>query len=168
MREPREVPEDNKWCPDCESIKPFAEFCKNINGKFGLATYCKNCHNARTRESRERIHGGGREYHLRRRYGIGQAEVEQMLAEQGGVCAVCDKPDPEHVDHSHKTGEVRGMLCFNCNQALGNVRDSLAVLERLQGYLLAAADLNLPPHVEIRPRGIVYEFAGYPGHGRAA
>jgi hypothetical protein len=168
VREPREVQEGHKWCPDCEGIKPFAEFCKNINGKFGLATYCKSCHNERTRESRQRIHGGGREYHLRRRYGIGQAHVEAMLAEQGGVCAVCGKSDPEHVDHDHKTGVVRGMLCFNCNQALGNVRDSAAVLERLQDYLLGGADLDLVRYVEIRPRGVVYEFGGYRRHGRAA
>jgi hypothetical protein len=43
---------------------------------------------------------------------------------------------PEHVDHDHATGQVRGMLCSNCNQALGNVRDSVQVLERLAGYLV--------------------------------
>jgi hypothetical protein len=58
-----------------------------------------------------------------------------MLAEQDGKCAVCEKPSPEHVDHDHQTGVVRGMLCFNCNQALGNVRDSLEVLSRLSMYL---------------------------------
>jgi Recombination endonuclease VII len=55
-----------------------------------------------------------------------------MLAAQGGVCAVCEKPDPEHVDHDHETGVVRGMLCFNCNQALGNARDDVEVLRRLR------------------------------------
>jgi Recombination endonuclease VII len=55
-----------------------------------------------------------------------------MLAAQGGVCAVCEKPDPEHFDHDHETGVVRGMLCFNCNQALGNARDDVEVLRRLR------------------------------------
>jgi hypothetical protein len=59
-----------------------------------------------------------------------------MLVEQDNKCSGCDKPDPEHVDHDHVSGAVRGMLCFNCNQALGNVRDSVQVLERLSAYLV--------------------------------
>jgi hypothetical protein len=84
-----------------------------------------------------------------------------MLAEQEGCCAVCGKPAPEHVDHDHRTDEVRGMLCFNCNQALGNVRDSVAVLEKLQDYLLAASGGPSVPYVEYRSRGVVYVFADY-------
>ncbi len=59
-----------------------------------------------------------------------------MLSEQNDKCDGCGKPDPGHVDHDHATGMVRGMLCFNCNQALGNVRDSLRVLEGLSAYLI--------------------------------
>lgn len=167
VRELRELPPGHKWCPDCDTAKPFAAFCRNINGKLGLATYCKDCHNARGRETRQRLYGGGREYHLRRRYGIGQAHVDAMLAEQGGGCAVCGKPDPEHVDHDHRTNEVRGMLCFNCNQALGNVRDSVGVLGRLQDYLLAAAGGPSLPYVEYRVRGVVYELADHRHAGTA-
>jgi hypothetical protein len=90
-----------------------------------------------------------------------------MLAEQGGGCAVCGKPDPEHVDHDHRTNEVRGMLCFNCNQALGNVRDSVGVLGRLQDYLLAAAGGPSLPYVEYRVRGVVYELADHRHAGTA-
>ncbi|MDQ1746247.1 MAG: hypothetical protein QOD07_510 [Frankiaceae bacterium] len=57
-----------------------------------------------------------------------------MIAAQGGSCATCDGK-PEHVDHDHATGKVRGVLCFNCNQALGNVRDSVQTLTRLRSYL---------------------------------
>jgi hypothetical protein len=69
------------------------------------------------------LYGGSRHYHLQRRYGIGAAEVDGMIAEQGGVCAVCGRPDPEHVDHDHATGAVRGILCFNCNGGLGQFGD---------------------------------------------
>jgi hypothetical protein len=57
-----------------------------------------------------------------------------MIEAQGGTCATCDGK-PEHVDHDHATGKVRGVLCFNCNQALGNVRDSVETLARLRTYL---------------------------------
>jgi hypothetical protein len=158
-----------KWCADCDTVKPVEDFCRNKNTSTGRATYCKLCHNARCREARERLYGGGREYHLRRRYGIGQVQVDRMLAEQGGVCAVCEKPDPEHVDHDHKTSQVRGMLCFNCNQALGNVRDSAHVLDRLREYLFAASAAAIDvPHFEYRARGIVFEVATEYAHaGRA-
>jgi hypothetical protein len=101
------------------------------------------------------LYGGGREYHLQRRYGIGQVDVDRMLAEQGGTCAVCDKPDPEHVDHDHKPGAVRGMLCFNCNQALGNARDDVDVLWRLRAYLIVRRP------AEVRAAG----FEARPRHG---
>ena len=44
-----------------------------------------------------------------------------MLAEQGGGCAICGAPPKTrrlHVDHDHKTGEIRGLLCYRCNKAL--------------------------------------------------
>jgi hypothetical protein len=136
VQERIEVPDGYKWCPDCTAVKPLSEFPRNKGRSNGRATYCKPCHNRRTREVRQRLYGGGREYHLQVRFGIGQIQVDRMLAEQDGKCAVCDKPAPEHVDHDHETGQVRGMLCFNCNQALGNVRDQIEVLERLRTYLI--------------------------------
>ena len=67
-----------------------------------------------------------------------------MVAAQGGTCAVCSGP-AQHVDHDHETGEVRGILCFNCNQALGNVRDNPDVLRGLARYL----DLHNSPALRI-------------------
>ena len=57
------------------------------------------------------------------------------MREQGGVCAICGRPDPEHVDHSHETGAVRGILCFNCNGGLGQFRDSIDALLAAATYL---------------------------------
>ena len=45
-----------------------------------------------------------------------------MFAVQGGVCAICEEAPASHVDHDHETGRVRGLLCFNCNGALGQFR----------------------------------------------
>jgi Recombination endonuclease VII len=139
VREPRVAPSAQKWCPDCQAFRPIDSFCKNKASRDGLAAYCKPCHNKRGRENKIKNWGSTREYHLRGRYGIGQVEVDAMLEAQGGLCAVCRKADPEHVDHDHQTGKVRGMLCFNCNQALGNVRDSVPVLRALITYLIYSA-----------------------------
>lgn len=60
-----------------------------------------------------------RDLRLQRLYGITAAQYDQMLEAQGGVCAVCGKPPGKtrlNVDHDHKTGLVRGLLCWTCNR----------------------------------------------------
>lgn len=68
-----------------------------------------------------------RDAYLRRTYGITEPEYEQILEAQGGVCAVCLRPPPAgkhlHVDHDHRTGIVRGLLCMTCNHDLLGRRD---------------------------------------------
>jgi hypothetical protein len=78
--------------------------------------------------------GGSRNYHLKRRYGLTSADVDAMVEAQGGTCATCPGR-LEHVDHDHRTGRVCGILCSNCNQALGNARDDVTVLRNLIAYL---------------------------------
>jgi hypothetical protein len=109
VRKPREVPDGHRYCPDCETIKPLAEFPRNRAKRSGHERYCKPCHNVKGRENRIKNHGSTREYHLRRRYGIGDKEVRELLAEQGGVCAICGAESPEHVDHDYETGYIRGI-----------------------------------------------------------
>lgn len=129
------VPEGSKWCPDCGTIRPLASFARTKASASGYHSYCLTCHNARGNESRQRLYGGSREYHLRRRYGIGQADFDEMLAEQGGRCAICGGPDPQHVDHDHRNGWVRGILCFNCNGGLGQFKDDPKLLAGAYTYL---------------------------------
>lgn len=57
----------------------------------------------------------------RAQLGVSIEEYDRMLAAQGGGCAICHNPPKNrrlHVDHDHKTGKVRGLLCFRCNRAL--------------------------------------------------
>jgi hypothetical protein len=134
VREAIAVPDGHRHCPDCDGVKPLGEFPRSKAGRAGFGGYCKPCHNARGKASVEK-RGGSREYHLRRRYGIGQAEFDELLGEQGGVCAICGAPDPQHVDHDHRTGRVRGILCFNCNGGLGQFRDDPVFLANAITYL---------------------------------
>lgn len=66
-----------------------------------------------------------KDYNLRKRYGITLEQFESILAAQGGVCAVCKQGDKVFcLDHNHKTLEVRGILCLNCNlRVIGGARD---------------------------------------------
>jgi hypothetical protein len=142
-----------KRCPDCGEMKPLEDFPRNKNSKDGRHTYCKPCHNARGRETVQRLHGNSRHYHLKRRDGIGADEFDELVRLQGGVCAICGRPDPEHVDHDHETGEVRGILCFNCNGGLGQFHDSIEFLQA------AAASLDARDPTTIELSGLIQERA---------
>jgi len=72
-----------KHCPNCGQTKQLEEFPRNKNSKDGRHAYCKPCHNARGKETYQRLYGGTRHYHLKRRYGIGADDFDSMVAEQG-------------------------------------------------------------------------------------
>ena len=85
------------------------------------------------------LHNRKSEY--RRKYGITIEDYDRMLEEQNGRCAICrtDKPGGAGarfaVDHNHDTGNVRGLLCNNCNRGLGHLKDSVLLLEQAINYL---------------------------------
>ena len=64
-----------------------------------------------------------RKSHLKRKYGLTLEAFDELLASQGGGCAICGRPDADNVDHDHETGRVRGILCFPCNVAIGLLDD---------------------------------------------
>lgn len=74
-----------------------------------------------------------------RKYGIVRGEYESMLERQNYVCAICGgahlSGQPLHVDHCHKTGKVRGLLCMQCNGGLGNFADDFSLLQKAMTYL---------------------------------
>lgn len=78
---------------------------------------------------------------LKQKYGLTLEEFDELLAQQGGGCAICGSPDPNaqhgvwHVDHCHKTGRVRGLLCGPCNTGIGQMRDDPARLRAAADYL---------------------------------
>lgn len=129
------VPEGRKWCPDCRSALPLEEFGRNRRAPDGLTSYCRPCHAARGNATRQRLYGGSREYHLRQRYGITGAEYDALVEGQGGLCALCRQRAPQHVDHDHVTGKVRGALCSGCNQGLGNFYDDPDALRAAADYV---------------------------------
>ncbi len=84
-----------------------------------------------------------RKSRLKRKYGITLEQFEAMLAAQGGGCAICGKPGADNVDHDHDTGRVRGILCFNCNVAIGHVANDEDRLAAAMAYLARDEELDL-------------------------
>jgi len=74
---------------------------------------------------------------LLRRYGISLADFTTLRSKQFDLCSICKLKVGEKlvVDHSHKTGKVRELLCNPCNRALGYFKDNIQNLERAIGYL---------------------------------
>jgi len=104
---------------------------------------CRRCYAVTsTREHRKIDPDYNRRSVLKCRYGLTIKEYEDLLHAQGGVCAICKTSDPGdgkkkcfHVDHDHKTGAVRGLLCISCNMALGSFDDDPARLRVAAAYL---------------------------------
>lgn len=132
-------------CDECRVEKPLSEYHKCRNRKSGVKGKCKPCTSKYMRERQKRLppvpYGRGRDKHLRQRYGISHAEYDVLLQAQGGGCAICGSTEPGkgfkhfHVDHDHATGQVRGLLCAPCNQALGLFREDSSVLQQAVAYL---------------------------------
>lgn len=95
---------------------------------------------------REHFPNFDNERQLKRKYGITIADYERMFANQNGLCAVCNQPEtcishhtngPKRlsVDHNHKTGKVRALLCWRCNGTLGKLEEKHGLLYAMSDYL---------------------------------
>lgn len=78
--------------------------------------------------------------HLGRRFGLTPEQHEHMFEIQQGHCAICQQPSAIegkrlHVDHCHKTNQVRQLLCHHCNSGLGQFKDSIELLQAAVEYL---------------------------------
>lgn len=86
------------------------------------------------KENRHRLYG----YRLRTVYNISGERYADLLANQGGVCGICNTPPngkPLGVDHCHGTQEIRGLLCNRCNMAIGAFRDNRRLMTSAMKYL---------------------------------
>lgn len=118
------VPPGHRHCRRCGETKPHSEWDRNSSASDGLSTRCKSCRAVE-----------GRAGHLKRKYGMTEAERDAMVTEQFGICCICLEAPAEHVDHDHGTGRVRGVLCFSCNAALGQLKDRPDVIRRAAAYV---------------------------------
>lgn len=125
----KDAPAGQKWCARCQEFRPHSSFSKRADGGGGgFAPYCKPCQRSYNRERWIRVN-----------FGLTWDEYEQLLACQDFRCAICGgKPRKNalSVDHDHKTGEIRGLLCSRCNhRLLGSANDDPARLRKAADYL---------------------------------
>ena len=137
-----------KHCPKCNLNRLAVEFYKNCGKPDGLASYCKSCWKAYQtprvvkwmKENPEKAKHHRRNAKLKAKYGITVKQYDSLPLAQDGRCPICRRPPPPSgrrlaVDHDHKTGKVRGLLCADCNRAVGLMGDSPELLMRASLYL---------------------------------
>jgi hypothetical protein len=101
---------------------------------------CQPCYTSwRYTNNRDRLIAVARAANLKSQFGITQDDYDMMYDAQDGLCAICHRACVSGrklaVDHDHATGRVRGLLCGNCNQALGKANDNPALLREMATYL---------------------------------
>lgn len=100
-----------------------------------------------------------------RAVGVDAARYQEMLREQGGVCAICQQPEtaPDKasgkikdlaIDHCHDTGNIRALLCSSCNRALGLFNDDVALLAKAQAYVVYHRQSGKPPARQTGPADV--------------
>ena len=127
-----------KTCSRCKQEKEVAQFHRRAASKDGLQAYCKACASSWTREQAASRPHFYRNRNLKSTYGITVERWNEMMEEQGGRCAVCGAHNDDgtlHVDHCHDGGQVRGLLCRDCNLLLGYAKDNSERLIAAAAYI---------------------------------
>lgn len=103
----------------------------------------KETYAAHKREYAQKNRDRYKDQELKRRYGISLEEYRELERKQNGLCAICGtKPKRLFVDHNHKTGKVRGLLCGNCNFGIGYFYENINNLQKSITYLLKGINRN--------------------------
>lgn len=141
-----------KRCADCARELPLTAFTRS--GRY-RRSYCRDCSNARSRrygaENRPKRNARLRQWRaanpdaarakdhrarLMRKYRMTPEQVEAMRVAQGGRCLLCGTSTRLLVlDHDHRDGGVRGLLCRSCNTIVGQIEQAPAMLDRLADYV---------------------------------
>lgn len=150
-----------KVCPKCKIEKPFSAYPRNKRTKHGIGSRCSICtvsevqayrataegaqnHREASKKWREANMERHKDNNAKRSYGLEHGQYDAMLATQDGKCAICKTAEPGtrlvrfHIDHSHSSSKIRGLLCEHCNRGLGHFKDDPALMRRAADYLASA------------------------------
>lgn len=119
------VKHKSKKCTICKKTKGIKDFRLRKDGYY--LSECNSCKSKKVREAQ-----------LLRKYNITKSEYDNMVKEQNNKCAICNKKNLNRnlcVDHCHKTGKVRELLCDKCNTSIGKFNDDIELLEKAISYL---------------------------------
>ena len=127
----QKVPMICKSCKEDLEEEAFSK-CQRARGRQHA---CKKCNKIYRDKHKERV----KDYQLQYKFGISLAEYITLSEQQKGLCAICSSVCRTGrklaVDHDHKTGKIRGLLCVPCNQALGQFDEDINKMKQAIEYL---------------------------------
>jgi len=132
-----------KGCTRCLETKPIDSFYlvkHQANGRFYRQAQCRACDDSRRKRENDCNRERNKWRAILKKYGITKDQWEDRFSQQGSRCAVCPAIEPGWergwvVDHDHKTGRIRGLLCVNCNLLVGHAKDNPSTLRNAAKYL---------------------------------
>lgn len=131
-------------CAACKNIKELSEFNNDKTKNNGKQNNCKECY----RKKRKLIYKDKKELfatqQIKRKYGLSKTSLDELYRKQNNCCAICGRLKREDekfcIDHNHRTGKVRGLLCANCNLGIGHFNDDIFIMQRVIEYLRREID----------------------------
>jgi len=137
-----------KTCSKCKIEKPLSSFQPRHGHPYLLRSQCRPCKAAGSNASKKRTGykwkrppEQRRLHRLKWQFGLTEQDYADLYTKHSGKCAICgtDEKDTHgrrlRVDHCHRTGRVRGLLCSQCNSGIGMLRDSETILKQAIKYL---------------------------------
>jgi hypothetical protein len=130
-----------RTCSACNEFKDASNYTLERDsrcvGGIAMRSTCKPCTEFRKYKA-----------FMKKRYGITWEDYQSLLEKQEHKCAICSASDAQSertsgrlfIDHCHKTGKVRGLLCSKCNHALGQFNDDEELLLNAISYLRSSRD----------------------------
>lgn len=122
----------SRTCVKCGTIKHIKDF-------YPYSNHCKECHLKRSRKWHDQhpdtVRRHVRGWHVKTKYGITYEEEQNLLRKQGFKCAICGDTKKLSIDHDHKSGKIRMILCGKCNTGIGMFNDSIMLLRKAVKYL---------------------------------
>lgn len=131
----------SKKCPKCGETKDETQWRFRDKAHTLFASYCNHCDNIRkTLSARERFKNKEKrqQENFRQRlwkYGLTKETYHDLMVKAEHRCEICSTKENLVVDHCHTTNDVRGILCWSCNVALGHFKDSKNNLQKAMDYL---------------------------------
>ena len=119
-------------------------FKKDPGAKYGRSSICRSCDSSKKRKEYNNLDSYSKRLTIAarsiRKNGMDITEEEFLeYKDNASKCCICDKvlysDTDKHLDHNHSTGKIRGVLCTNCNIALGHTQDNIAILRNMIKYL---------------------------------
>ena len=129
--------ENNMICSNCKTNKPENDFYIRRNRKKKLTSWCKSC----LKEHRDKYAIQARIKGRCRTYNITEKNIKELYIKTKSRCQICGIAEEDTkkkslcIDHNHLTGEIRGLLCDDCNVAIGRFKDNIEYIKNSIIYL---------------------------------